>query len=766
MTNLAVSLSGKTYPIVSLAGHEALSELFHFQTTILIDPNAYASVAQYLLTQAEIIFPDRDVAGVVTQITSKIIDHDTLQVQLTIEPRLALLKESHDCQVFLQQDIVDVVKAHAERVGYSLSQLIFSLEKSYSPMPYVLQVPRENDAQFLQRLLSQAGIFFWSATQQGKEMLYFADNNFACRELAQSPKEFFQPVVRAKSVPDGFAMRDYHEQKPSEMMAGVTGGKNAQHIHHQFGVGLSDQKAAQDQADIRYQAAQVNHWQLIGESTLSNLQPGYGFNLDATLWNNDDPNLSTDYLITSVSHHASQFEYRNTMCAIKRANPFRVYPLSHPALPTVFTAHSESHAGSALINEQGEYQMRQQSDCSAKAHTQASHALRRIMPHGGQPGAQGATGWHTPLHDDAELLLTTIHGHPDRPIILGALHNADKLSPVTNTNPQQHYLRTEQSSELLMDDSEKRQGLSLNTKDQLNQLAMQAIPEAHQLLLQSQQGKMQVSADHNINLHSGQDTLEQTKNNRVHWVGKSFSTQAAEKLSYLSQADQQWNAKQQVFFNAAQDIQLNSAQHVSLQSGNGLQINAPGKVAQFSGDQVGLHASGDVHIIGSGVAPISVKQGDAGFEITPDGTVNLYGSQIAIAGQSIFSTKENQTGGGGSPSSADLTNIGLIAVGVVEIVGGLLGDECGAGEAVQISGYKLTKHAVERMAERGVSKEAVEDALDNPIKINSIKIRPDGLRSQRYIGKKAEVVINPDEGSIVSTNPTETAKVNRLLRGQ
>lgn len=753
MTHLAVSLSGKTYPIISLTGHEALSELFHFQLIILVDPDAYAHVAQYLLTPAKIIFPDRDVAGVVTQVTSKIIDHDTLQVQLTIGPRLALLKESYDCQVFLQQDIIDIVKLHCEHAGYLSSQLIFNLEKSYLSMPYVLQVPRENDMQFLQRLLSQAGIFFWSATEQEKEMLYFADNNFACRKLAQSPKEFFQPTTRAKSVPDEFVVRDYHEQKPSEIITSRASGKQVKNSYHQFGVGLSDNQVAQDQAMIRYQAAQVDNWQLEGESLLSNLQPGYGFCLE-----------EQSYLITDVEHRASQVDYHNKIRAIKYSTPFRVYPLPHPALPTVFTAHSESHTGSVLINERGEYQMRQQLDCGNKSHTQASHALRRIAPHGGQPGEQGATGWHTPLHNEAELLLTTIHGHPNRPIILGALPNADKISPVTSNNSQQHYLRTEQSSELLMDDSEAQKGLSLNTKDQLNQLTMCAIPGAHQLLLQSQQGKMQVSSDHNINLHSGHDTIETTKTNRTQFIGKSFSAQAGEKLNYLSQANQQWSAKQQVFFNAMQDIQLNSAQHVSLQSGGGLQINTPGKVAQFSGDQVGLCANGDIHIIGSGTAPISVKQGSAGFEITADGTVNLYGSQIAIAGQPIFSTKENHTAGGGSPSGSELINVGLIALGVVEIVGGIAGDECGVGEAVQVAGYNLTKHAAERMAERDISKEAVEDALTNPLEVKPIKYK-DGLPSQRYTGKNAEVAINPDNRNIVSVNKVSSRKIAKFTNG-
>ena len=38
-----------------------------------------------------------------------------------------------------------------------------------------------------------------------------------------------------------------------------------------------------------------------------------------------------------------------------------------------------------------------------------------------------------------------------------------------------------------------------------------------------------------------------------------------------------------------------------------------------------------------------------------------------------------------------------------------------------------------------------------------------GRVSQRYIGKEAEVVINPKSGKIVSVNPTSTKKAMNLM---
>jgi YD repeat-containing protein len=41
-----------------------------------------------------------------------------------------------------------------------------------------------------------------------------------------------------------------------------------------------------------------------------------------------------------------------------------------------------------------------------------------------------------------------------------------------------------------------------------------------------------------------------------------------------------------------------------------------------------------------------------------------------------------------------------------------------------------------------------------------------GRQSQRFIGREAEVVLNPQTGQIISVNPTSSAKAARLLGGE
>lgn len=67
---------------------------------------------------------------------------------------------------------------------------------------------------------------------------------------------------------------------------------------------------------------------------------------------------------------------------------------------------------------------------------------------------------------------------------------------------------------------------------------------------------------------------------------------------------------------------------------------------------------------------------------------------------------------------------------------------------------------------RGVRSADELDALKNPLKKGDIKVDAQGRPSQRFVGEKAETVINPETKKIISVNPTSTKKAQRLKRQQ
>ena len=74
----------------------------------------------------------------------------------------------------------------------------------------------------------------------------------------------------------------------------------------------------------------------------------------------------------------------------------------------------------------------------------------------------------------------------------------------------------------------------------------------------------------------------------------------------------------------------------------------------------------------------------------------------------------------------------------------------------------FANHALQRAVERGVTRESILDALASPLKVEEVKLDKLGRPSQRFIGQKAEVVINPETQQVVSVNPTSTKKFEKL----
>lgn len=164
---------------------------------------------------------------------------------------------------------------------------------------------------------------------------------------------------------------------------------------------------------------------------------------------------------------------------------------------------------------------------------------------------------------------------------------------------------------------------------------------------------------------------------------------------------------------------------------------------------------------------IHLQSGTGQIHISPD-KISIHGAQVNLA----------------APPATDQAALWQAELmkwtGRVLFLAGLPLDDIGIGEADQaaatelieaggadeeeIAGYKLKKHAKERMIERNVKKEDIENAVKSPLKKKDIKYGNDGKISQRYIGKKAEVVINSENRKIISVNPTDSAKLRRILR--
>ena len=79
---------------------------------------------------------------------------------------------------------------------------------------------------------------------------------------------------------------------------------------------------------------------------------------------------------------------------------------------------------------------------------------------------------------------------------------------------------------------------------------------------------------------------------------------------------------------------------------------------------------------------------------------------------------------------------------------------------------ELSGHAVDQMANRNVTVEAIQDAILNPLDIKPVKYDDQGRPSFTVIGKKATIAINPDTGTITTSYPTHSKTAKKLMKGE
>lgn len=78
----------------------------------------------------------------------------------------------------------------------------------------------------------------------------------------------------------------------------------------------------------------------------------------------------------------------------------------------------------------------------------------------------------------------------------------------------------------------------------------------------------------------------------------------------------------------------------------------------------------------------------------------------------------------------------------------------------------VSSHTLDRANERGVTNDAIIDALENPLFIRDVIVDNLGRKSQRFIGDAATVNVNPDTGKIVTVWKTGEKTRKKYKKGK
>lgn len=151
------------------------------------------------------------------------------------------------------------------------------------------------------------------------------------------------------------------------------------------------------------------------------------------------------------------------------------------------------------------------------------------------------------------------------------------------------------------------------------------------------------------------------------------------------------------------------------------------------------------------------------------------GNNLTTYGWAFAATAWNFFGAEGVSQIADKgagAGAGNGAMAVLEVAtlgksGAVLkfGEQLAEG-AAKLSIKGMTGHAVDQAINRSVKPVQILDAIKNPLKIAEAKVDSLGRQSQKIVGEKATVVVNPETGKIVTVYPTSTRTAEKLLEKQ
>ncbi|HXW72967.1 MAG TPA: type VI secretion system tip protein TssI/VgrG [Methylocella sp.] len=432
-------------------GNEAVSELFEFRIEALSEQKGIdfdkAIGNNCSLTFRTYDGPERIFNGVLVQVQGLGAEADLFRYRLTLRPWLWLLSHTSNCRIFKNQKAPDIIEKVFRDRGFS--DFRDATTGTFPELEYCVQY-RETDLIFVSRLMEQHGIYYFFEHSKDKHMLVLADSKSSHNPVPGHPKIPFiadeyhrrrdqehlfhwRPERRFRS--GKFELNDYDYLQPnadlkSDAEGSASYNRSKMEIYDYPGK-FKQKDDGETYAKVRLQAEQAMDQRRYGEGDAVSLFAGALLTLEKHPQNAENK----EYLILRASHSYQSESYRSAGFQngetysgsyefIASDNSFRA-PLITPR-PIVHgpqTARVVAEEGTSEeidVDEHGRilvhffWDRENKQSCRARvAQVWAGKGWGgQIIPRIGQ-----------------EVIVEYLEGDPDRPIVTGAVYNADNKYP-------------------------------------------------------------------------------------------------------------------------------------------------------------------------------------------------------------------------------------------------------------------------------------------------------------------------------------------------
>ncbi|EBP4181244.1 type VI secretion system tip protein VgrG [Salmonella enterica subsp. diarizonae] len=674
--------------VLRFRGREALSEPFRWDIEFT-SLHANIPPEQVLMKYASLrMRGGKNVHGMVTRLEWLSTSRDQSHYRLTLSSRLTLLGYTRQCAVFQNLSVPEVVEQVLRKHGLEGPDFEFRLERTYPARELITQW-RETDLQFIQRILSEVGIYWRTEMDdvRGLDTCILADSQLNYRFDVQLP--YSEPSGLFDGAADSVwdvrtwhniatgtvATRDYNYRTATTPMDAtvsvrsdaVTTGEHYRYTAPYRDAGDDTSPEPETESGAFY--ARIHHERELSRSARIHLFSNTGHLTPGQVL---EPQgdvitaLKEGVILTLVTFRGARdsrlhvsvwgVPYTERYC-------FRPAEIPRPLIPGTLPARIESREKNDIyphLDEQGRYRVRLDFDRDATDPGYGYLWLRMAKPTAGE-----SSGWHMPLTDGTEVAIAYSNGDIDLPYIACALHDSEHPDHVTRDNHTRNVLRTPANNKLRMEDRRGEEHIKLATeygKSQLNSghmvgsqgqrrgtgaelrtdehgviragkglfVSADAQPKAQGEALDRDAALKEIDR---LNQQLQQLEIAAEKAQALKADVDSQIQMFAQRLKPLNEA-LLMTAPEGMALTSGEDMQLAAGRNLAVNAGGDISVGTMGNLTALAGEKLGLFAHTGQLSLKSGEGAIDVQAQNASLRLFAEKKLRLSSaSDISFAGK-------------------------------------------------------------------------------------------------------------------------------------
>ncbi|QGZ60173.1 type VI secretion system tip protein VgrG [Paraburkholderia acidiphila] len=373
----------------------------------------------------------RRVQGVITAFAQFPGSPDQTTYEITLESRLALLRNTPRYRHFLDKKDPEIIQQILKEHEFNqiFAETVFDLYREYRKRPIVMQWG-EDDLAFIQRLCRRSGI--WFVCEEGKlcgRVRFGDDFSKYTRDRERFERPYHDPgglltsgresvkslVTRSATMAASQVVRSFSPDEPLGLP--IEAERESERVRkgkdwvadrttygeaYAWGIPYSDAQAAKEEVTLRHEAARAAQVIYTGTCDMLDIAPACVVQLS----NRTLPDAAHGILITAMTCSASRKEgYKVAFAAIPADRQYRMPLLEHtwPRIPGVITgtiAATKDYEG-PYLDDQGRYIVHLHTDRDERVKGLESCPMRLAKPFAGP----GVTGFHFGLEPETVVIV-------------------------------------------------------------------------------------------------------------------------------------------------------------------------------------------------------------------------------------------------------------------------------------------------------------------------------------------------------------------------